>query len=330
MHAQGMGFELRPARRDDLAGICALINRAEAHDDVPRVLSLAELEEDLASPHLSLDHDTRVAVADGEIVGWTYLYHPPALARMDRVFLIGDVDPDHRKQGIGRALLGWSLDRARDRLAEREHDLPRIVRVDSYEWQESRLRLFARFGFTAVRWFEDLLRPLDDIPGVPTPDAITLVPWPADREAELLRVRNEGFDDHWGSSPVDEERWHALIHGHGARPDLSVIAVSAETDEVVGVCLNHAYPEDFELIGRKEGWITNISTIRPWRGRGVASAMLGWSMAAFAEAGFTHAALSVDSDSPTGAARLYRNLGFEPVRRTITYQIELEQPSVAS
>jgi hypothetical protein len=38
----------------------------------------------------------------------------------------------------------------------------------------------------------------------------------------------------------------------------------------------------------------------------------------------THASLGVDSDSPTGAAKLYRGLGFELSQRLITRQITID------
>ncbi|HRE01803.1 MAG TPA: GNAT family N-acetyltransferase [Ilumatobacteraceae bacterium] len=60
---------------------------------------------------------------------------------------------------------------------------------------------------------------------------------------------------------------------------------------------------------------------RDWRGRGVASALIARSMDGFEQAGFTHALLNVDSASPTGASRLYRSLGFEPIARTVVHQI---------
>jgi ribosomal protein S18 acetylase RimI-like enzyme len=113
------------------------------------------------------------------------------------------------------------------------------------------------------------------------------------------------------------------VRGHGARADLSVVAFEEATGEVVGLCLNHAYPEDDELTGRQEAWIENLATAGPWRGRGLGSAMVAWSMRAFAEAGFSHAMIAVDTDNLTGAARLYRSLGFERERRSVTHQIEL-------
>ena len=94
----------------------------------------------------------------------------------------------------------------------------------------------------------------------------------------------------------------------------------------MAICLNHAYPEDDELTGRREAWIESLGTVRDWRRRGVASALIAASLATFAADGFTHALLGVDSDNPTGAAHLYRALGFERQRRSITHQIEITPP----
>ena len=54
-----------------------------------------------------------------------------------------------------------------------------------------------------------------------------------------------------------------------------------------------------------------------WRRRSSAA-----SLDAFAAAGLTHAALDVDSSSPTGAARLYRSLGFETAARSVASRLE--------
>ena len=49
-----------------------------------------------------------------------------------------------------------------------------------------------------------------------------------------------------------------------------------------------------------------VGTLEPYRGRGTASALMTRSLIAFAAEGLTHAALNVDVDGPTSAARLYR------------------------
>ena len=91
----------------------------------------------------------------------------------------------------------------------------------------------------------------------------------------------------------------------------------------MGSCVNQAFPAASDLTGRLEAWIYNVSTVPAWRGQGLASAMVAWSLGAFDDAGFTHAMLSVDVDSPTGAGRLYQALGFVPVRRSIVDEIEV-------
>ena len=151
---------------------------------------------------------------------------------------------------------------------------PRYVRAHTYDWLHVRQALYRRAGFEAVRWHDELLRDLEDLPAVDVPAGVTLLPWDSDRDEELRQVRNEAFADHWGSMVVEPELWHDFTHGHGSRTDLSVIAVDA-TGAVIGLCLNQAYPEDEAVTGRRDAWIANIGTLRSARGRGVATAMLG-------------------------------------------------------
>lgn len=318
------GIELRAARPDELEAVSALTVRADRFDGVPQVYTLEELRQDLDADYVDLADDTRVAVRDGELVGWAWVDNPPAEGRLDRAVVFGTVDPDHRGRGVGRQLLGWGVERSTERLRQHVHDLARVIRTYAYDWQESNRRLYGRFGFAPVRYFEELARPLTDLPTAPAPAGVTLVPWPQDRDAELRAIRDSAFADHWGTVVLDDNSWASLVRGKASRLDLSVAAVDDATGVLVGLCLNHVYPEDEEVTGRREAVIDNLATLAPWRGRGVASAMIAWSLAAFAADGRDHALLSVDSDNPTGAARLYRNLGFEPQNTTVAYEIELK------
>ena len=319
---------LRPVVAADLVDICALHNRAEAHDGVARLMQLDELCEELDDDHVPFATDARVAVYGDAIVGYAYVMFLPSNLGQQRAYVFGQTDPAARGRGVGRQLLAWGRDRATARLQEVDNGLPMYVRVDAYDNINDALRLHSRLGFTPVRYFEELLRPLDPLPELRVPHGVEIVEWPTgegvDRDEEIRLVKNAAFADHWGSTPTPPDRWQQMIHGVGGRPDLSHIAVDATNGAVIGACFNERYESDDELLGRRDGWIASLSTLPAWRGRGVASALINHSLHTFAAAGLTHASLSVDGDSPTGAARLYRSLGFEPRMRSITSQIQVD------
>ena len=67
---------------------------------------------------------------------------------------------------------------------------------------------------------------------------MSIVPWPDDRDDEILAVTAAAFADHWGSTPITPDRWHQQVRGFGARPDLSFVAVDDANGDVVSFCLN--------------------------------------------------------------------------------------------
>lgn len=317
------GIELRPAGPDDFDELCALHNRAFVHDGVPRVMEVAELRDALDDERVSLAADVRRAVVDGRLVGYISTRHLPSDVGQERCYLFGQVDPAWRNRGVGRTMLAWGVERATQQLLTSTNELPKYIRVDEYDYIEAAHRLYARMDFRPVRWFEELLRPLTDLPSPVTIDGVALVPWPEVRDEQCRQTKNAAFADHWGSTPTSPENWEHIVRGYGSRADLSFVAVERATDRIVAVCLNHRYDVDDELTGRRDGWIDTLGTLAEWRGRGLASALIIQSLHAFVAAALTHACIGVDGDSPTGAARLYRALGFERLQRTIVHEIQV-------
>lgn len=315
---------LRPITEADLDSVLALIQRTNAHDAIPAVLSMEEFVDDLTADQADPATDSLLAAVGGEPVGYVHTLYLPSDVRLERCYINGAVAPEHRGQGIGTTLLKWGVARAREQLRSSDSELPKYIRVDDYDFVESAHRLFRRMGFTPIRYFDQLLRPLTDLPPLERTEvgSITIVAWDDERSEEVRAVKNEAFADHWGSTPTTPTRWHTMMNASTTRLDLSWLALD-HADDVVGYCINERFEADDDVSGRQEAWIGNVGTLRNHRGRGVASALMIRSLHAFVADGLTHALLGVDSDNPTGAPRLYRGLGFRPHTRTITHEIRI-------
>lgn len=160
------------------------------------------------------------------------------------------------------------------------------------------------------------------VPEVMIPAGLRLIPFDFVYDAEALDVRNEAFADHWGSTPQTEESWRLRQTGmRSFRADLSFLAVAGS--QVVAILLTHHFEADTAVMGRREAWISAIGTWRAWRGRGVATGLIGTALAEATRQGFAQAALGVDADNPTGALSLYRAAGFHVEHRHGRYVREL-------
>ncbi|HEY7704037.1 MAG TPA: GNAT family N-acetyltransferase [Acidimicrobiia bacterium] len=316
-----MTVELRPAGRADAPAIHELVRSIETGDREPQVTTLEEIEEWFDEPYFEPLTMTRLAVIPDRLVGYGRLWHRPSGERLERVYLPGGVDPGHRGKGIGHAILEWQCEAGAALVQNYEHDLPRFLFLNSWDWLESDHAFYRRHGFEPMRYFAEMLRPLDDLPAVAVLDGISLEDW-SDRHAEGTRLLfNAAFADHWGSTPVPADAWPHRLSRSGVRLDLSVLATAE--GRVVGAAINGVYPSDFASSGRRDGWIETLGVDAGFRRRGIAAALIAASLARFAADGLTHAMIGVDSDNPTGAYGLYERMGFRPLHRHTTFGREV-------
>lgn len=313
-----MSVELRPMDAIDLPRIAEIFSAAFAADGGAIVVDTEELADEMTVPFCDPDRDVRVAVEQGVIIGAAYTYFLPAAEREVRCYLQGKVHPSHRGRGAGRALLDWGLAHGEDLLRDAATGLPRILRVSVPTGNEAMGPMLVRRGLAPVRWFSELLRDLDDTPHVEHPRGIEIVPWDEDRSGEALAVSNAAFADHWGSAPMHPDGWHQRTTGYGAHPATSFMALAG--GRVVAFLTSHRYPVDDEVTGMEIGWVNHLGTLATHRKRGIASALVATALAAYRTHGWTHAAIEVDDDNPTGARGLYGALGFAPWRGSVTWE----------
>lgn len=321
--ADPVGLVWRPITRNDLDEVSALLTAIELVDQPTERHSVAELGQTYEETDADTAHNSLVGRdAAGTVVayGWNHPISSDISPR--RVFLAGGVHPDHRGRGIGRALLEWQLERGRHWYRATLQDDFGSLQLTAYvdETLSAQRRLYERAGLSPLRWYADMTLELGAaLPDVQVPAGVRIVPFNRKYSEAVRQAHNEAFAELWGAQPVDAVRWEQQLAHSSARPQWSWVALDGRTSEVVGYAINSSYEQDSAARGVSEGWTDRIGVRPGWRGRGIANALLCASMRSFADAGLAAAGLGVDSDSPSGALRLYRRLGYEATETLVMY-----------
>jgi mycothiol synthase len=312
------GLLLRPVRWPEEAHLMTDVNNASRLAGgslfVITVEMIRSFYDHLVNSDLAID--LRLAEVDGRPVGYVRVEWTDE-NRGDRVHSAAlFVTPD-APAGTFAALLDWGLFRHLG-IAEAQGTIerPRTAGITTMlETREARATLDAR-GFVPVRYSFEMLRPsLDDIPDRALPAGIEVRPADASQLRRIWEAEVEAFAAHWGAGADDgsEERWQELL----ADPlqDLALWQVAWEGDQIAGMVRPFINADENARLGVSRGWCENISTRAPWRGRGVASALISRALHALRDRGMNQAALGVDAQNETGALRLYRRMGFIEVAR---------------
>ena len=317
------GLRLRPFDPErDIDGLVDLIfeaNVADAVDYIPTAENLrVEFER---GPDFDPDRDVLVAETDGRIVGAT-LQRGRLRAGTVVHYFDGWVRPAFRRRGLGRELLHWSEARAREIARTWDGDGPHAVGGWPDEQQAGAIALFESEGYKVVRYGNMMVRPLDEpIVDAPLPDGLEIRPVRPDDHRRIWEADAEAFRDHWEAAARTEEDFTAWY----ASPELdtSLWRVAWDGDEVAGSVMTFIFPNENERLGVNRGWLQHISVRRPWRRRGLASALITESLQLLRERGLSEAALDVDAENTSGALRLYESHGFRKSRMGISYRKSL-------
>jgi mycothiol synthase len=318
-HLRGMTFR-RLRLPDDLAGLAEMHIRAAVADGIDDRESVEDWERWFAHPSgFDPMTDTAVAELNGQIVAYVQARAQDDSDGGRNYTAGGEVDPEYRGRGLGRALLRHNI-RHQQARAEREAVVEgaahRERRLESwaYESQARRVRLLESEGFKVVRWFFEMLRPnLDEIAELPLPAALEIRPVVQDDYRTIWAADTEAFRDHWGANDESESSFQHFFSGPDFRPELWRVAWDG--DQVAGVVMNRIMTTFNQETGQRRGELAGVSVRRPWRGRGLARALVAESLRALRDDGMTSAVLGVDAENPTGALGVYEANGFEVHRK---------------
>jgi len=296
------GYVARPAAWDDLDAVVEVFNACDLVDIGVVDLVRDHIISDWRSTNYDLARDSRLVTVEGTVVAYASVGGFNPTKSMET---FGRVHPEHRGRGLGTAIVTWCERHA----LELSPSVP-VVKNSVPSTDEAAKELLGGAGYAHVRTFWHMTRDLAS--GVePTPEPPGVVLRRYRRGTDLrptYEALEEAFLDHWGSEPFPFEQHEREL----GEMDPRGVAVAEVDGEVVGVAMGRTIEGD--------GWVDVIGVRPPWRGRGIARALLLRVFDELASLGAASAALNVDAENTTGATRLYESAGMSVHRVWLLFE----------
>jgi ribosomal protein S18 acetylase RimI-like enzyme len=302
---------------DDFPGMVAVLDAAKRADGIDR----SDTVEGMRNYYSNLTNcdpltDILIAETDEGIAGYSRVTWWIEEATSVRVLLhIGWVFPEVRGIGVGTAMLRWCEGRLREMVADKPHEGLTTFQSFYDDGETARRAVLEAEGYSPTQMYAEMTRSLSEpIPDLPLPEGIEIRPMTATDAPVVWAADKEAFRDHVGYSEPSDADYREFIGSPNFDPSLWKVAFDGGT--IAGQVLNYVDRHGNEEFGRRRGYTESISVQRPWRGKGVARALIAESMRMFREMGMTEVALGVHTTNPTGAFRLYEGLGYRVVSRS--------------
>jgi mycothiol synthase len=237
---------------------------------------------------------------------------PPGGSRCDT---FDGVHPGWQDRDVNRVVFDWALRRVREMHAAQDPATGWHFDVGAFATDARAIATLEDMGLAPVRYFFEMIADPAKAPEVPAPDGLRVVVYTPEFGEPLYEAHQEAFADHWGfeREPSDEFR-SFVTEAPDFRADLTLLALDG--DAIAG------YVTSFDGAAGRH-FVGHVGTRRPWRRRGVASALVARAMALAAASGRTVSQLGVDSENPSGAMGVYERLGFTTTSRLVTFQLPL-------
>jgi mycothiol synthase len=312
------GYHLRAPRTGDGPAVVAMLNEESEALAGVKLASLDWVTAPWTAPRADLERDFGVVVSpDGAIAGYFLISSDPPHTS---VFSIGAVALAHHGRGLGAAILEELERRAEAFAGQAPAGAAVVWRMGTLAEEPLVAALMRAHGFSGERvfWamerrFDRPLEPPGDVAGV----EFGLVQ--AGGEADVYDCLYEAFEDHFGDPLPPLDVW---LHTHVtavAQHDPSLWHVARRDERVVGALVGIEHAEENPELGSVE----LLGVRRAERGHGIGGALLRRSFLQFQERGRSGVTLNVDSESLTGANRLYERAGMSATPRFASWEREL-------
>ena len=291
-----MTIEIREPTVDEVHAIREVIEEHAQAAFGETELSEEEIRSWLTRPKLVV----RVAEREGKLVGYLDVYAEdsgrfPADART--------LDPE-----VEAALLAEAEAIGREKGAT-------VVRAFVQGDDPVLREVLEEVGWQPIRYSFQMRIDLGEDPPEPIwPDGLSPRNLRPGEEERVYEANMDAFADHWEFERTSFEEWSEFALTHSFDPSLWWLVEDGE--ELAAYSLN-----SWHFSGDPQfGWIGNLGVRKPWRRRGLATALLRHSFRDFRGRGATRVGLGVDGENTTGAVRLYESVGMHVARRNDTYE----------
>jgi mycothiol synthase len=271
--------------------------RAPTEDDVPKVVRLMSAHSPEPADADTVRRRWSTPSFDVEVDARTESHAYAAVEDLgdERVWIELHGDPS-------RDLVDWAESRGRERGSR--------LLAGAWATNTRILEELERRGFRSVRQAQRMTIELEGLVAEPVwPEGVSVRSFRPGDERVFFDAHQETFADTW--EPIDEtfETWaHGLLDAPSFDPELWFLAQQGAETAGFAICRVHAGDPGL-------GWVYVLGVRRPWRGLGLGRALLLRAFHEFRRRRLRRAGLGVDSESPTGANRLYESVGMGEVAR---------------
>jgi len=236
-------------------------------------------------------------------------------------FQYAHVLPQFRGEGLREALVRFNEKALREGVRCRPKDEKKLFHSwalsSPNEWQK---RLLSEGYEPAWHLFEMVRPDLDNVPDTELPERLTVRPtakgdyrkvWDASKE--MFKGQPWCEDDRW-----DEAHYEQWLKSPNFTPDLWQIAW--HEDEIVGSVQSYIDADENRTFDRKRGHTECIFVTPPWRGKGLAKALIARSLRLLKDRGMTEATLDTEVANVSEAYKVYQRMGYQVVKQFTFYQ----------
>ena len=224
------------------------------------------------------------------------------------------VIPEFRRRGIGKTLVEKAFESLRERGMKCVESWTKKDRVACKS-------LFESMEFQLIRVFSHMRSPLETIPsniGEHKEVKIRAKQMNTNDIKLLNWLENETFKEHFDFRP---ETFEETKYSVETRPwcDIAEYFFAYLNGKPVGHVGAGIDTKFIKYKGIRRGWIMTIGVLKPLRKQGIGTVLMLHALKLLKSKGMKEAELGVDDSNPTKAIELYKKVGFNVVKKDLTY-----------